>query len=83
MFVWDFYCKVFDEWVDGYVFGEGVGVVMFKFLVQVEVDGDIIWVVIKGSYVNVGGKISGYMVFNFSVQVVFIEMVMKCVSVEF
>ncbi len=49
-------CKTFDERANGYVRGEGVGVVLLKSLESAKRDGDPIYAVIKGSSVNHGGK---------------------------
>ena len=52
-------CKTFDESANGYVRGEGCGVVALKRLSDAEADGDRIWAVIKGSAVNNGGTSMG------------------------
>lgn len=49
-------CYSFDENADGYVRGEGAGVVLLKPLQNAIEDGDNILGVIKGSAVNHGGK---------------------------
>ncbi len=48
-------CKTFDASANGYVRGEGCGVVVLKRLGEAEADGDPIWAVIRGSAVNNGG----------------------------
>ncbi len=48
-------CKTFDASANGYVRGEGCGVVVLKRLREAEADGDPIWAVIRGSAVNNGG----------------------------
>ena len=48
-------CKAFDSSANGYVRGEGCGVVVLKRLGEAEADGDRIWGVIRGSAVNHGG----------------------------
>ena len=49
-------CKPFDEEANGYVRGEGVGVILLKPMQQAIADRDHIWAVIKGSAVNHGGR---------------------------
>ncbi|MEJ8302799.1 SDR family NAD(P)-dependent oxidoreductase, partial [Saccharibacillus sacchari] len=49
-------CKTFDDRADGYVRGEGVGVILLKSLHKAIEDGDYIHGVIKGSSVNHGGR---------------------------
>ena len=52
-------CKTFDASANGYVRGEGCGVVVLKRLSEAEADGDHIWAVIRGSAVNNGGTSVG------------------------
>ncbi len=52
-------CKAFDASANGYVRGEGCGVVVLKRLSEAEADGDRIWAVIRGSAVNHGGASTG------------------------
>ena len=52
-------CKTFDASANGYVRGEGCGVVVLKRLSDAEAAGDRIWAVIRGSAVNHGGASSG------------------------
>ena len=49
-------CKTFDESADGYVRGEGCGLVFLKPLSKAIEDGDNIVGVIKGTAINHGGK---------------------------
>lgn len=51
-------CKTFDKNADGYVRGEGTGVVLIKPLSQAEADGDPIYAKIIGSAVNHGGHVN-------------------------
>ena len=45
-------CKAFDAGANGFVRGEGCGVVVLKRLSAAEADGDRIWGVVRGSAVN-------------------------------
>jgi acyl transferase domain-containing protein len=49
-------CKTFDQSADGYVRGEGVGMIVMKSLSQAKADGDRIYAVIKSASENHGGK---------------------------
>lgn len=52
-------CKTFDSRADGYVRGEGCGIVMLKRLGDALRDGDAIQAVIRGSSVNQDGRSNG------------------------
>ena len=52
-------CKTFDASADGYVRGEGCGVIVLKRLADAERDGDRILALIRGSAVNQDGRSSG------------------------
>jgi natural product biosynthesis luciferase-like monooxygenase protein len=52
-------CKAFDARANGYVRGEGAGVVVLKPLSQALADGDPIYAVIRGSAVNQDGRTNG------------------------
>lgn len=57
-------CRSFGEGGDGYVPGEGIGVVLLKPLAKAREDNDRIYAVIRGTAVNHGGKVTGYTVPN-------------------
>ena len=52
-------CKTFDAAADGFVRGEGGGVVVLKRLADAQADGDRILAVIRGTAVNQDGPSSG------------------------
>ncbi|MDE0644603.1 MAG: beta-ketoacyl synthase N-terminal-like domain-containing protein, partial [bacterium] len=57
-------CKAFDASANGYVRGEGCGVVVLKRLSEAEADGNRIWAVIRGAAINHGGTGVGLTVPN-------------------
>ncbi len=59
MMSFDGHCKTFDESADGYVRGEGCGMVVLKRLSDAERDGDRILAVLRGSAINQDGRSSG------------------------
>ena len=58
------HCRPFDASADGYVRGEGCGMVVLKRLSEAEADGDRIYAVIRGSAVNQNGASAGLTVPN-------------------
>ncbi|MEM7482781.1 MAG: amino acid adenylation domain-containing protein [Acidobacteriota bacterium] len=61
-------CKAFDARANGYVRGEGAGLVVLKALDQAIHDGDPIWAVIRGSAINQDGLSNGLAAPNRSAQ---------------
>ncbi len=59
MMSFDGRCKTFDASADGYVRGEGCGIVVVKRLADAVADGDNILAVIKGSAINQDGRSNG------------------------
>jgi len=57
-------CRTFDAAADGYVRGEGCGIVVLKRLAEAEADGDRIWGIVRGSAVNQNGASAGLTVPN-------------------
>lgn len=55
------YCRPFDERADGFVMGEGIGVVMLKRLADAQSDGDRVYAVIRGTACNNDGRGEGPM----------------------
>lgn len=66
-------CKTFDKDADGYVRGEGCGVVVLKRLSDALADGDMVLALIRGSAVNHDGRSSGLTVPNGQAQKAVIE----------
>ena len=52
-------CKAFDISADGFVRGEGCGMIALKRLSDAQAKGDRIWGVIRGSAINQGGASAG------------------------
>jgi acyl transferase domain-containing protein/acyl carrier protein len=61
-------CKSFDARADGYVRGEGCGIVVLKRLADAIADSDSIYAVIRGSAVNHDGRSNGLTAPNGSAQ---------------
>ncbi len=57
-------CKAFDSRANGYVRGEGAGIVVLKPLSAALTDGDPVHAVIRGSAVNQDGRTNGLMAPN-------------------
>jgi 3-oxoacyl-(acyl-carrier-protein) synthase len=61
-------CRTFDAGADGYVRGEGCGIVVLKRLTEALADGDRVLAVIRAAVVNHDGKSSGLTVPNAAAQ---------------
>ena len=61
-------CKTFDASANGYVRGEGCGILVLKRLSEAEADGDRIWGVIRGTALNQDGASPGLTVPNGAAQ---------------
>lgn len=61
-------CKTFSSNANGYVRGEGVGMLVLKRLSQAERDGDAIYAVVRGSAINHGGRANSFTAPNTSAQ---------------
>ena len=61
-------CKAFDAKANGYVRGEGAGIVVLKPLFEALSDGDPIYAIIRGSAVNSDGRTNGLTAPNQSAQ---------------
>ncbi len=66
-------CKTYDASANGYVRGEGCGVLVLKRLGEAEAHGDRIWGVIKGSALNQDGASQGLTVPSAEAQRLVIE----------
>ena len=69
----DGHCKTFDAAADGYVRGEGCGVVVLKRLADAVAAGDPIWAVIRSSSVNQDGASAGLTVPNGEAQLAVLQ----------
>ena len=75
-------CKTFDAGANGYVRGEGCGIVVLKRLSDALADGDPIRAVIRGSAVNQDGATSGITVPNKTAQVEVIRQALERAGIE-
>ncbi|HEV2130471.1 MAG TPA: polyketide synthase, partial [Longimicrobiaceae bacterium] len=75
-------CKTFDAAADGFVRGEGCGVVVLKRLSDALADRDTIWAVIRGSAANQDGRSSGMTAPNGLAQEVVIRAALDDAGVE-
>jgi acyl transferase domain-containing protein/acyl-CoA synthetase (AMP-forming)/AMP-acid ligase II/acyl carrier protein len=75
-------CRTFDAGADGYVRGEGCGVVVLKRLSDALADGDRICAVLKGSAVNHSGSTNGITAPNSEAQIAVMQGAMAEAGVE-
>lgn len=75
-------CKTFDANANGYVRGEGCGMVVLKRLSDALADGDRIYAVIRGSAVNQDGASSGITVPNKAAQSEVIRQALERAGIE-
>ena len=75
-------CKTFDASANGYVRGEGCGIVVLKRLSDAEADGDRIWGVIRGTALNQDGASPGLTVPNGAAQERVIQAALERAGVE-
>jgi acyl transferase domain-containing protein/acyl carrier protein len=78
----DGHCKTFDARADGFVRGEGCGIIVLKRLSDALASGDNILALIRGSAVNQDGKSSGLTVPNGRAQAAVIRTALKNAGVK-
>jgi myxalamid-type polyketide synthase MxaD len=74
-------CKTFDARADGYVRGEGAGIVVLKPLTKAVADGDPVYAVIRGSAINQDGRSNGLMAPNPRAQEAVLREAYRCAGV--
>lgn len=76
-------CKTFSNKADGYVRGEGVGVLLIKSLKAALADGDKIHAVVKGTAENHGGRTTSLTAPNPKAQAAVIKAAVKDAGIDF
>ncbi len=75
-------CRTFSANADGYVRGEGVGVLILKRLEDARKDRDRVHAIIRGSAVNQDGQSNGITAPSVSSQVAVLRKALQCARVE-
>ena len=75
-------CRTFDALANGYVRGEGCGLVVLKRLRDAQRDGDRIWAVLRGSAINHDGRSTGLTAPNVLAQESLLRAALKDAGVE-
>src|SRR5690606_13017944 len=75
-------CRTFDARANGYVRGEGCGVVVLRRLSDARRDGDHVWAVIRGSAVNQDGRSAGLTAPNVRAQQALLREALRDARVE-
>lgn len=70
-------CQAFSKHADGYIRGEGVGVMLLKRLEDAQRDGDYIYGIVEGTATNHDGRSNGLTAPNGKAQVKLIESCLK------
>lgn len=78
----DGHCKTFDESANGYVRGEGVGVLLLKPLDEAIKDGDTVHAVIRGIAINHGGKSTGLTVPSVNAQAEVVKSALQDANID-
>jgi acyl transferase domain-containing protein len=76
-------CKTFSDKANGYVRGEGVGMLMLKSLRAAQRDGDDIYAVIKGAAENHGGRTTSLTAPNPNAQAAVIRRAIEEAGIDF
>jgi polyketide synthase PksN len=76
-------CKTFSDKANGYVRGEGVGMLMLKSLRAAQRDGDDIYAVIKGAAENHGGRTTSLTAPNPNAQAAVIKRAVEDAGIDF
>ncbi|MDC0708570.1 SDR family NAD(P)-dependent oxidoreductase [Stigmatella sp. ncwal1] len=75
-------CKTFDARANGYVRGEGCGMVVLKRLADAQRDGDHVWALVRGSAINQDGRSAGLTAPNLLAQQALLRQALRNARVE-